>query len=159
MDMFDEVRQLVALAKNDEQYFKRIEALKDKQLELAHVLEIAKTLGEADMHLAQARQEAAEIIEKANKEAEEIKGKAESIVADTKATLEKNKAKAVALKEKEVNLEAQGIANKQLEKELEKAIKDHRDLTAARSEEQEAARKVKLEFTEKLRKLKEVANT
>jgi len=97
--MYDEVMQLIALAKNDEQYFKRIEDLKQRQLELAHVMEIAKTLNEADMHMAKAKQEAEIIIKEAEQEAVEIKNTATSIIAENKGVLEKNKAKALELKE------------------------------------------------------------
>lgn len=155
--MYDEVMQLIALAKNDEQYFKRIEELKKKQLEVAHVLEIAETLKDADMHLAKARQEATEILEVAHKEAEEIKGTATVFVQETKATLEKNKVKALQLKELETRLVANEKDLKTLEKTMQDSIEEHRKLTAARSVEQEAAQKVRLEFETKLKKLREVA--
>ena len=155
--MYDEVMQLIALAKNDEQYFKRIEELKKKQLEVAHVLEIAETLKDADMHLAKARQEATEILEVARKEAEEIKGTATVHVQETKATLEKNKVKALQLKELETRLAANERDLKTLEKTMQDSIEEHRKLTAARSVEQEAAQKVRLEFETKLKKLREVA--
>ena len=73
--MYDEVMQLIALAKNDEKYFQRIEELKQKQLEVAQVLEIAKTLGEADKHLALARQKASDILDEAAIEAKKLKEK------------------------------------------------------------------------------------
>lgn len=155
--MYDEVMQLIALAKNDEQYFKRIEELKKKQLEVAHVLEIAETLKDADMHLAKARQEATEILEIARKEAEEIKGTATVFVQETKATLEKNKVKALQLKELETRLATNEKDLKTLEKTMQDSIEEHRRLTAARSVEQEAAQKVRLEFETKLKKLREVA--
>lgn len=155
--MYDEVMQLIALAKNDEQYFKRIEELKKKQLEVAHVLEIAETLKDADMHLAKARQEATEILDTARKEAEEIKGTATVFVQETKATLEKNKVKALQLKELETRLAANEKDLKTLEKNMQDSIEEHRKLTAARSIEQEAAQKVRLEFETKLKKLREVA--
>ena len=157
--MYDEVMQLIALAKNDEQYFKRIEELKKKQLEVAHVLEIAETLKDADMHLAKARQEATEILELARKEAEEIKGTATVFVQETKATLEKNKVKALQLKEQETRLASNEKDLKTLEKTMQDSIEEHRKLTAARSVEQEAAQKVRLEFETKLKKLREVATS
>ena len=157
--MYDEVMQLIALAKNDEQYFKRIEELKQKQLEVAHVLEIADTLKEADMHLAKARQEATQILEEAKAEAVQIKATADVSVAETKALLEKNKIKAQALKDRESNLQREEEQLKMLEKTMKDSIETHRKLTAERSVEQEAAKKVKLEFETKLKKLKEVAAT
>ena len=157
--MYDEVMQLIALAKNDEQYFKRIEDLKQKQLELAHVLEIAETLKEADMHLANARQQATEIIVEATKEAELIKETSNSIVVESKALLEKNKAKAVSLKEQETNLRKAEQDLKKLETELTDSITEHRKLTADRTIEQQAAQKVRVEFETKLKKLREIAAT
>ena len=155
--MYDEVMQLIALAKNDEQYFKRIEDLKKKQLEVAHVLEIAQTLQEADQHLAKARQDAAELISAAEKEGEEIKSKAADFVAEAKAVADKNKVKAEQLKELETRLLASERDLKTLEKTMQDSIDEHRKLTAARSVEQEAAQKVRVEFETKLKKLREVA--
>lgn len=155
--MYDEVMQLIALAKNDEQYFKRIEELKQKQLELAHVLEIADTLKEADMHLANARQQATELVEVAKVEALEIKAKATQIVDENKVQLEKNKAKLQVLQEKERSLLARETGLKTLETEMNDSILKHRELTAARSLEQEEARKIRTEFETKMKKLREVA--
>lgn len=157
--MYDEVMQLIALAKNDEQYFKRIEALKQQMLELAQVKEIAKTLAEADMHLASARQKADILLEEAKKEAEQIKESAVAIVSDSKATLQKAKDKKAELDRKETEYTEKLVSLKQKETELDKAISEHRTLTALRTEEQEKAQKVKNEFETKLRKLKEIANT
>ena len=53
--MYDEAMQLIALAKNDEQYFKRIEDLKQRQLELVHVMEIVRVFNEVDMHMAKVK--------------------------------------------------------------------------------------------------------
>jgi len=155
--MYDEVMQLIALAKNDEQYFKRIEDLKQRQLELAHVMEIAKTLNEADMHMAKAKQEAEIIIKEAEQEAVEIKNTATSIIAENKGVLEKNKAKALELRKNDDILIAKIAESDKLKKELEVTIQEHRKLTADRTVEQEEARKVKLEFTEKLKKIREIA--
>lgn len=155
--MYDEVMQLIALAKNDEAYFKRIEELKQKQLELAHVMEIAKTLGEADMHMAKAKQEATFILEEATKEAEEIKSTATGIVSENKGILEKNKVLEQSLKKKEKDLATKERDIEETKKELEVTIQEHRKLTADRTVEQEEARKVKLEFTEKLKKIREIA--
>lgn len=157
--MYDEVMQLIALAKNDEAYFKRIEELKQKQLEVAHVLEIAKTLEQADMHKAMARQEAAEIVVEAEKEAEKIKESASSIVAESKATLDKAKAKIAALKDKEELLNKKEKELLALEQKMNDSITEHKKLTADRSIEQEAAKKVRLEFEGKLKKFRELANS
>lgn len=157
--MYDEVMQLIALAKNDEQYFKRIEELKKKQLEVAHVLEIAETLKEADMHLANARQQATEILSEAAKEAEVIKETANTIVAESKILLEKNKSKAQSLKEQEARLKLVEQDLKKTEDEMKASIEDHRKLTADRTIEQQAAQKVRIEFETKLKKLREIAAT
>lgn len=157
--MYDEVMQLIALAKNDEQYFKRIEELKNKQLEVAHVLEIAKTLQDADQHLAKARQDASKIIAEAEKETLTIKGAADAVVSETKNTLEKAKAKLLALKEKETRLDEKEKELKLLEKEKQDSIDAHRKLTADRTIEFEAAQKVRKEFEDKLKKLREIANS
>lgn len=157
--MYDEVMQLIALAKNDEQYFKRIEELKQKQLEVAHVLEIAKTLQDADQHLAKARQDASEIVATAEKEALTIKGAADAVVNETKVTLEKAKAKLLALKEKETRLDEKEKELKLLEKEKQDSIDEHRKLTAARSVEFETSQKIRKEFEDKLKKMRELANS
>jgi hypothetical protein len=157
--MYDEVMQLIALAKNDEQYFKRIEELKAKQQELAYVMEIAKTLKDADMYLAGSRQKASELEETAKEEAEAIKAKAVSLVSENKSTLEKNKVLQATLKEKQATLDAKEKELVTLKETMDESIATHRKLTAERSVEQEEARKVKLEFETKLRKLKEIANT
>ena len=156
--MYDEVMQLIALAKNDEQYFKRIEVLKEKQLELAHVMEIAKTLNEADMHLAKARQDATELIKEAKQEAEEIKKKATDIVVENKALLENNKSRSITLTEKEAALSKEREGLKVLEKKLDVSIAEHRKLTAERTLEKEAGQALKREFETKLRLLREIAN-
>jgi chemotaxis regulatin CheY-phosphate phosphatase CheZ len=124
--MYDEVMQLIALAKNDEQYFKRIEELKKKQLEVAHVLEIAQTLQEADQHLAKARQDATEIVSAAEKEASEIKMKASEYVAEAKAVADKNKAVQKELKEKLETLKEKERALEILEKEKQTTIEEHK---------------------------------
>lgn len=157
--MYDEVMQLIALAKNDEVYFKRIEELKAKQLELAQVTEIAKTLGEADKHLALARQKAESILEDATKEAEKIVKEAESLVADNKVLIEKSKKRKADLDVREESLTKARENVTIREQELEKAIKEHRSLTALRSEEHEKALKVRKEFEDKLRMMREIANS
>lgn len=155
--MYDEVMQLIALAKNDEQYFKRIEDLKQKQLELAHVMEIAATLKEADMHLAKARQQASEIEEEARKKAIEIESSALAVISDNKSLLDKNKLKQKALTDKEEQLNKRESELSALKKELDVSIEEHRKLTAARSEEMEKAKVVRVEFETKLKKLRELA--
>lgn len=155
--MYDEVMQLIALAKNDEQYFKRIEELKKKQLEVAHVLEIAETLKDADMHLAKARQEATEILDTARKEAEEIKSKASEFVAEAKAVAEKSKTLQKELKERAAEIEAKKKELEVLEKEKQVSIDEHHKLSVDRGAEQDAARKVKNEFETKLKKMREIA--
>lgn len=157
--MNEEIMQLISLVKNDEVYFKRIEELKAKQLEVAHATEIAKTLKQAEMYLANARQQGEEILEAAKKEVEDIRAAALVVLAENKVKLEKNKAKEIALKEKE---EEQNKVKEELvalEKTLTASIEQHRQLTAERSIEQEAAKKVRAEFETKLKKLKEVANS
>jgi hypothetical protein len=155
--MYEEVMQLIALAKNDEQYFKRIDDLKQKQLELAHVMEIAKTLGEADMHLAKARQSAAEIVKDAEKSALEIKSSAETFVSEAKQNLEKTKEKQKVLKEKEASLDEKEKSLKVLEKTMEESIAEHRKLTALRTVEMEEAQKVRALFESKLKQIREIA--
>ncbi len=156
--MYDEVMQLIALAKNDEKYFKRIEELKEKQMELAQVMEIAKTLGEADKHLAMARQQAEALVEAAKKEAAELKATANAYIEEQKALSLKIKgvkeelnAKVEAANKKVADLKAKEDA-------LDKAIKEHRELSVARSAEYEAALKTKTLFETKLKQMREIAN-
>lgn len=153
----EEFLQLMSLVKNDERYFKRIEELKEKQLELSHVLEIAGTVKEADMYLANARQQAAEIRVAAEEEAKEIKERAAVILRDNRAASEKVKAKKEALDAKEQELVHDRQKLKQLEVDLEKSIEEHRKLTAERTAEAEAAVKVRHEFETKLKKMRELA--
>ena len=155
--MYDEVMQLIALAKNDEEYFKRIEALKQQMLELAQVKEIAKTLGEADMHLAKSRQDASDIIETAKKEAEDIKAQAQTYVDEQKQAAEKAKAKKQAAEKKDDELKELIAGTTAKQEGLEKAILEHRKLTQERSEELEKAGKVRKEFEEKLKLIREIA--
>ena len=54
-------------------------------------------------------------------------------------------------------LNAKNAGTDKLKKELKVTIQEHRKLTADRIVEQEEARKVKLEFTEKLKKIREIA--
>jgi len=122
-------------------------------------MEIAKTLKDADMYLAGARQKAAEIEETAKLAADEIKAAATTLVSDNKSTLEKNKAIQATLKEKKATLETKQVELDKLKLTMDEAIAEHRKLTADRSIEQEAARKVKLEFETKLRKMKEIATS
>ena len=157
--MYDEVMQLIALAKNDERYFKRIEELKEKQMELAQVMEIAKTLGEADKHLAMARQQAEAIIEAAKKEAEELKNKANAYIEEQKALSLKIKGVKDELTVKVESAVKKAADLKEKEDYLDKAIKEHRELSVARSAEYEAALKVKQTFETKLKQMKELANT
>ena len=156
--MYDEVMQLIALAKNDEKYFKRIEELKEKQMELAQVMEIAKTLGEADKHLAMARQQAESLLEAAKKEVDEIKSKAVAYVEEQRQLAVKIKTVKSELDKKDeaLNLRASKLQAK--EEELEKAIKEHRELSVARSAEYEAALKTKTLFENKLKQMREIAN-
>ena len=157
--MYDEVMQLIALAKNDEAYFKRIEELKVKQMELAQVMEIAKTLGEADKHLAMARQKATEIEDAATKNGELIRKEAEVFTAEQKELLFKAKAKKADLDKREVELNKREAELKIKNDELDKAIKEHRELTAMRSEEYDKAQKIKHEFESKLKQMREIANS
>jgi hypothetical protein len=156
--MYDEVMQLIALAKNDEAYFKRIDALKQQMLELAQVKEIAKTLGEADMHLASARQQADILLEEALKTAEEMKGEATYYIQEQKLLLEKTKLKKQVVDNKETELQKSIEETKVKQEELEKSIVEHRRLSAERNEESEKAQKVRKEFEDKLRAIKEIAN-
>ena len=149
--------QLIALAKNDEAYFKRIDALKQQMLELAQVKEVAKTLGEADMHFANARQKAEELIEEAKTEAQGIRDQAQQYITEQKSTLEKTRQKKALVDSKEQDLVLKEQALKVLEQKMEDSIKEHRNLTAARNEEMEIARKVKHEFETKLKQIKEIA--
>ena len=155
--MYDEVMQLIALAKNDEAYFKRIDALKQQMLELAQVKEIAKTLGEADMHLASARQQADILLEEAKKTAEEMKGEATYYIQEQKLLLEKTKLKKQVVDNKETELQKSIEETKVKQEELEKSIVEHRRLSAERNEESEKAQKVRKEFEDKLRAIKEIA--
>jgi hypothetical protein len=155
--MYDEVMQLIALAKNDEAYFKRIEELKEKQLELAHVMEIAKTLGEADKHLAMARQKSETALEEGRKEAEVVVEQAKNKLNEVVEREKKLEEKIVYFKEKELLLEQKEATLTSKNKELERAIEDHRKLTALRTEEQEKAQKVKNEFESKLKQMREIA--
>jgi len=156
--MYDEVMQLIALAKNDEKYFKRIEELKEKQMELAQVMEIAKTLGEADKHLAMARQQAEAILEAAKKEAEELKVTAKAYIEEQKALSLKIKGVKDELNVKVESALKKAADLKAKEDELDKAIKEHHTLTAARTVEYEASLKVKQSFENKLKQMREIAN-
>jgi len=155
--MYDEVMQLIALAKNDEQYFKRIEDLKKQMLELAQVKEIAKTLGEADMHLANARQKADILLNEARLEAVQIKESATQYITDQKSTLDKTRQKKAFVDQKEQEVLEKLKTLEVKEEEMNKSIKEHRELTALRNEELEKSQKVKAEFELKLKKLKEIA--
>lgn len=155
--MYDEVMQLIALAKNDEAYFKRIDDLKKQMLELAQVKEIAKTLAEADMHLASARQKADILLDDARKEAEEIKQKAVMYVDEQKQAAEKAKNKKAIVEKKEIELNDLMQQLKQKESEMETSIAEHRRLTAERNEESQKAQKVKKEFEDKLKAIREIA--
>lgn len=156
--MNEDLMQLMALVKNDPAYFARLEELKNKQLELAHVMEIASTVKEADMYLANARQQAVEIRKEAQKKAEEIKASADALVVEQKNLVAKTKERKATLDKREVDLAIHAKAVQEKEVELEKAIAEHRQLTQARTEEMEKAQKVRLDFETKLRKLKEIAN-
>lgn len=157
--MYDEVMQLIALAKNDERYFKRIEELKEKQMELAQVMEIAKTLGEADKHLAMARQQADSLLESAKQEAEEIKSKATAYIEEQKQSVLKIKTLESELDKKNEILDLKVFTLQSKEQELEKAIKEHRELTVARSAEYDASLKTRQTFENKLKLMKEIANS
>lgn len=157
--MYDEVMQLIALAKNDEAYFKRIEELKTRQMDLAQVMEIAKTLGEADKHLAAARQKAAEIENEAVKDAEVIRKEAETYTTEQKDILAKAKSKKADLDKREADLNKREADLKTKNEELDKSIKEHRELTALRSEEYDKAQKIKHEFETKLKQMREIANS
>jgi len=155
--MYDEVMQLIALAKNDEQYFKRIDALKQEQLKLAHVLEIAKTLEEANMHMAKSRQDAAQILEDAQEEAKTIKASATTFLDESRQVVVKNKELQKEIKEKLEELRKKMEVTAATEKKMLESIEEHKILTAARSEEQDIARKLKNEFETKLKKMREIA--
>ena len=111
------------------------------------------------MHLANARQQATEILADATKEALVIKETAQTFVTESKLLLDKNKSKAQGLKEQETNLRKAEQDLKQLENEMKASIESHRKLTADRSLEQQAAQKVRIEFETKLKKLREIAAT
>ncbi len=155
--MYDEVMQLIALAKNDEQYFKRIDALKQEQLKLAHVLEIAKTLEEANMHMAKSRQDAAQILEDAQEEAKVIKASASTFLDESRQVVVKNKELQKEIKEKLEELRKKMEATASTEKKMLDSIEEHHKLSVARSEEQDIARKLKNEFETKLKKMREIA--
>ena len=109
------------------------------------------------MHLANARQRASEIIKKAEEDAVVIKETAIAFTVEQKALVEKAKIKTASLKEKEDLLNKQEKSLDTLKQTLEESIAEHRKLTADRSEEQEAAKKVRIEFEGKLKKLRELA--
>lgn len=155
--MYDEVMQLIALAKNDEQYFKRIDALKQEQLKLAHVLEIAKTLEEANMHMAKSRQDAAQILEDAQEEAKTIKASASTFLDESRQVVVKNKELQKEIKEKLEELRKKIEATASTEKKMLDSIEEHHKLSVARAEEQDIARKLKNEFETKLKKMREIA--
>lgn len=155
--MYDEVMQLIALAKNDEQYFKRIDALKQEQLKLAHVLEIAKTLEEANMHMAKSRQDAAQILEDAQEEAKAIKASAATFLDESRQVVVKNKELQKEIKEKLEELRKKMEATASTEKKMLDSIEEHHKLSVARAEEQDIARKLKNEFETKLKKMREIA--
>jgi predicted outer membrane protein len=74
-------------------------------------------------------------------------------VADKNKVVQKElKEKLETLKEKEKALEI-------LEKEKQVTIEEHKKLSIARQEEQDAARKLRNEFETKLRKMREIATT
>ena len=156
--MYDEVMQLISLAKNDEMYFKRIEDLKQQMLELAQVKEIAKTLDEADKHMAMARQRAAEIIADAEAEAKVIKSNADLVVTEAKATLAKAKEKKAANDKTELDLAELIKQTQSKQAEMEESIKEHRTLTALRSEEMDKANKARTTFESKMKQVREIIN-
>lgn len=150
--------QLIALAKNDEQYFKRIEELKNMQLELAQYREIAKTVKEADMYLAQARQRAEEVVEKAEQEANDLRRAAIAYVEEHKHNNEQAKNLRAELKAKKADME---LAQKEAEKvkaQMEQSIKEHRELTAARNFELSETQKVRKEIQDKFEQIKRIIN-
>lgn len=157
--MYDEVMQLIQLAKNDEKYFKRIEELKEKQLEVAQVLEIAKTLGEADKHMALAKQQAAQIIKEAEEEAISIKEAAKAHVDAAKAAADKATKIKDKFAQKELELSAEIQKNKDTTESLEKKIKEHREYTELRTVEYNEYIKLKKEFDFKLKQMREIANS
>lgn len=157
--MYDEVMQLIALAKNDEQYFKRIEQLKQMQLELAQVKEIAKTLGEADMHLANARQQAQEALSKAEEEAKEVKAKASLYLEEQINLTASMKVLKDELKQEKENLKKQVQVSKQVELDALASIKEHRELTALRNKEVEDAQKLRQSLESKYSQIKSIFNS
>lgn len=156
--MYDEVMQLIALAKNDERYFQRIEELKQMQLELAHVKEIAKTLTEAEMHLAKARQNAEELIEDAKAEAASLK---EKVLKKEKQVKEFEAS--VIEREKALKDQAKDIVVK--EAELQKAIKEAKDAQAKAEQNYRdsdniaaGARKLQKQIESKFARIREIMN-
>ena len=98
------------------------------------------------------------IITDANKEADRLKAEASSYVLEQKNLVTKNAKKKSDLDDREAKLllAQQELVSKQ--SELDKSIKDHRDLTALRSEEYEKALRTRKEFEDKLRQMREIAN-
>ena len=142
-----------------EKYFQRIEELKQKQLEVAQVLEIAKTLGEADKHLALARQKASDILDEAAIEAKKLKEKVDNLIAKNEDLIKKNEQKVLANTTKQKELDEAIEVCKQKELELAESIKEHRALSAARSEELDLARKTKKQIEDKFAQVRKLINS
>ena len=156
--MYDEVMQLITLAKNDERYFQRIEELKAKQLELAQVTEIAKTLGEADKHLAMARQNAEAIINKAKEEAEDLKLKVTDLEVQLKAQLTKLEKREQIVSEQEGKLVESQNALEKLRKDVqEEKDKAHQHYLAA-DDTATRARKLQKNIESKFARIRAIMN-
>lgn len=156
--MYDDLMQLIALAKNDEQYFKRIEDLKQMQLELGQVKEIAKTLGEADLYLANARQRAEAEREKVEKECNELRESAIAYVEEQKKLLEEAKALKATIKADKAALQQ---ATKEAKEAVENSLaidKERREMTALRNAEVAETQKLRKTLQDSFNQIKQIIN-
>ena len=155
----DDLMQLVALAKNDEQYFKRIEGLKQMQMELAQYKEIADTVKEADMHLARARQRAQEVVEQAEQEGNALRKSAIEYVEEQKRLIEQHKQLKADLKEKKQAMDVAIAEARAATVSSEKIDKERREMTELRNKEIAETLRIRKHYEEKFTEIKRIINS
>ena len=158
MSNMDDLMQLVALAKNDEQYFKRIEGLKQMQMELAQYKEIADTVKEADMHLARARQRAQEVVEQAEQEGNALRKSAIEYVEEQKRLIEQHKQLKADLKEKKQAMDVAIAEARAATVSSEKIDKERREMTELRNKEIAETLRIRKHYEEKFTEIKRIIN-
>lgn len=157
-DMKDIV-ELLQFVKNDTQYFKRIEDLRQQEMQLNHVKDIANTLQQAELYISDAKIKAAEVIAKAEQEAKEIKAEANKYKVDVdKAGLDVKELKK-QIKEKEKEVQAQLVLLKEQEVALAGEIKRAQANTQAGLVEYERYKNLKHTLEDKFVQFKQIMNS